>query len=221
MAIKSQIQIKVCGLTLVDEMLACASLGVDAVGFVFYPKSPRYVTQYQAKEICQAVPPNVKSVGVFVNHTYSEIMQIVEGCLLDAVQLHGQESPELVQRLRKENLIVIKALFVKSKPSLKDVSNYEASAYLLEYGKGPLPGGNALIWNWEVVKDFGKKYPLILAGGLTPNNITAAIKVSNPDAVDVSSGVERIPGRKDLEKVKSFTQAVFQGEFNKKSRRIF
>ena len=214
-------QIKVCGLTRVDEMIVCAAHGIDAVGCVFYSKSPRYVTTDQAKEICRAIPPNVKTVGVFVNHTYSEIMHKVEGCLLHAVQLHGQESPELVQRLRKENLVVIKALFIQNKPSLKDVSNYEASAYLLEYGKGPLPGGNALRWNWEVVKGFSKKYPLILAGGLTPDNITGAINVSIPDAVDVSSGVERSPGRKDLEKVKSFTRAVTQCDFKKKLRRIF
>lgn len=214
-------QVKVCGLTRVEEALGCAALGVNAIGCVFYPKSPRHVTEDQAKKICLALPPEVKTVGVFVNETFSTIMDKVERCHLKAVQLHGQESPELVSRLCKENLLVIKALFVEGEPSLEAVSNYEASAYLVECGKGPLPGGNALEWDWEKANRFGEQYPLILAGGLAPENIAHVITLCGPDAVDVSSGVESRPGRKDLGKVESFMDAISSCILNKYLRRIF
>ena len=214
-------QVKVCGLTQVEEALGCAALGVDAIGCVFFPPSPRHISEKTAREICLALPAKVKKVGVFVNETFSNIMQKVDRCFLSVVQLHGQESPELVSRLRRENLLVIKALFINAKPSLEEVSNYEASAYLVECGKGTLPGGNALKWNWEKARSFGDKHPLILAGGLAPENVSQAIFAAAPDAVDVSSGVESGPGRKDLAAVASFMDAVSQCNLEKKLRKIF
>lgn len=214
-------QVKICGLTRVDEALECVALGADAIGCVFYPKSPRYLTDHLAGEICLAVQERVKTVGVFVNETFSSIMQRVERCHLNAVQLHGQEPPELVRRLREENLHVIKALFIDGKPSLEDVSSYHASAFLVECGLGRLPGGNALEWNWGEAKSFGEKHPLIIAGGLTPENVCDAIKASAPHAVDVSSGVESGPGRKDLDKVRSFINAVSRCKLKKNLRKIF
>ena len=214
-------QVKVCGLTRVDEALGCVALGADAIGCVFFPPSPRHISEKRAKEICLALPAEVRKVGVFVNETFSGIMQKVDRCLLSAVQLHGQESPELISRLRKENLFVIKALFINAKPSLKEVSNYKASAYLVECGKGILPGGNALKWNWEKARSFGDKYPLILAGGLASENVSQAIFAAAPDAVDVSSGVESGPGIKDLAAVASFMNAVSQCNLEKKLRKIF
>ncbi len=214
-------QIKVCGFTNVEEMITCASLGADAVGFVFYPKSPRNVTEDQAREMALAVPPDVTPVGVFVNETFSAIMRKVERCFLRAVQLHGRESPGLVSRLQKERLPVIKALFSEGSPSFKDVSNYAASAYLVECGKGLLPGGNALIWDWKEAKRLGDAYPRILAGGLTPENVYDAVTAGEPDAVDVCSGVESAPGRKNLEKVKAFIDAVSRCDLRKNLRRIF
>ncbi|MEA3279809.1 MAG: phosphoribosylanthranilate isomerase [Thermodesulfobacteriota bacterium] len=204
----SRPQVKVCGFTRVEEALECAALGVDAIGCVFFPKSPRHVTENQARKICMAVSGKVKTVGVFVNETFDNIMQKVNYCCLDCVQLHGGESPELVSRLVQENILVIKALFAEGSPSMEDAANYKASAYLVECGKGRLPGGNALEWNWEKARDFGKQYPFILAGGLAPENIAHALTASAPDAVDVSSGVESSPGRKDSSKVKSFMEAL-------------
>ena len=212
-------QVKICGITKTSDALECAALGADAIGCVFYPKSPRHLTDSQARSICLAMPKQVRTVGVFVNETYSAIMQRVEHCHLSAVQLHGQESPELVSRLRKENLIVIKALFADGQPSFKDVSNYHASAFLLECGQGKLPGGNALKWNWAMAKNLGNKFPLIIAGGLSPDNISYAIDVSKPHAVDVSSGVEKSPGKKDLVKVAAFineaSRFLLKRSFNK------
>lgn len=214
-------QVKICGLTRVEQALQCVALGADAIGCVFYPKSPRHLTDDRAGEICSAVTDRVKTVGVFVNESFSSIMNHVERCHLSTVQLHGQESPELVRRLCNENLQVIKALFIDGSPSLKDAKNYPASAFLVECGRGRLPGGNALQWNWDQAKSFGEKHPLIIAGGLSPENVSHAIRVSGPHAVDVSSGVESSPGHKDIDKVTLFLNAVFRCSFNKKTEKIF
>ena len=201
-------QVKICGITRVEDALGCVSLGADAIGCVFYPKSPRYLTLDRAREICSAVSKQIKIVGVFVNASFSRIMKHVEYCHLTSVQLHGHESFELVQQLRDENLHVIKALFVHGIPSLEDASEYPKSVFLVECGQGKLPGGNALVWNWARAKRFGEKHPLIIAGGLDPENVAQAIHASVPDAVDVSSGVEFDPGKKDLDKVKAFMDTI-------------
>ena len=214
-------QIKVCGLTDVKEAVETASLGANAIGLVFFDKSPRNLSLHQAKEISSALPKKIVTTGVFVNESFAEIMRIAEYCRLKAVQLHGREAPVVVERLAKEGLQVIKALFVEKKPSIYEIDNYKASAYLVECGKGALPGGNALTWNWEKALDLSKKYPLILAGGLTPENIAAAIEAGMPDAVDVSSGVEASPGRKDLVRVKLFIEAVLRCKVIKKAKKIF
>jgi len=214
-------EIKICGITGVKDALSCAELGADAIGIVFYPKSPRFVTDDGAREICFALTKGIKRVGVFVDETFASIMQKVEKCGINAVQLHGNEPPQLVGSLRKENLIVIKALFLENKPALEEAKDYDASAFLVECGKGALPGGNALSWDWEKAKKISGKYPLILAGGLTPENVSQAVSLCLPDAVDVSSGVESAPGIKDIEKVKLFIMNVSESIPAKKTRRIF
>ncbi len=214
-------QVKVCGLTNIEQAMKCAELGADAIGFVFYPKSPRNLTEDMAREICWALPSEVKKVGVFVNETFSNIMRKAEHCNLYAVQLHGQESPQFVSQLCSENLMVIKALFTEREPHLEDVSGYTASAYLAECGKGVLPGGNALAWSWEKAKSFGENDPLILAGGLSPDNVSHAVAACMPDAVDVSSGVESGPGQKNIVKVEAFLNAVAGCVVNREIRKIF
>lgn len=204
----SRIQIKICGLTRVDEAVQCADLGVNAAGFVFYERSPRNITEIKAKTIIDALPEHVTPAGVFVDEPYSAVMRKVERCGIRAVQLHGHESPELVDRFIKEGLIVIKGLFAKASPGFDRALNYRPSAFLLECGKGTLPGGNAMSWDWESAKDLELAAPLILAGGLNPENVGAAVEACDPDAVDVSSGVEIEPGKKDMEKVRAFVEAV-------------
>ncbi len=219
-------QVKICGLTDVEQALDCVALGADAIGCVFFPKSPRYVNEQRAGEICMALPKKIQKVGIFVNETFSTIMEKVKRCRLTAVQLHGQESPELVKKLKRENLLVIKALFIYRRPLLKQVTDYDADAFIIEYGKGTLPGGNALAWEWQQVGDFSKRNPLIVAGGLTHDNVYEAVRSCLPDAVDVSSGVESAPGIKDPAKVKSFMIAVSEcadllQSAEKKFKRIF
>lgn len=217
----NRVQIKVCGLTRAAEALACVEAGVDAVGLVFYPPSPRSVLTLQAAEIAAAVGARAVTVGVFVDETYETMMRCAEDCQLEAVQLHGQESPALVRRLRAHNLTVIKALFQARKPFLKEAADYDASAFLLECGSGRLPGGNAASWTWQDARDIDRDKPVILAGGLTPENVSTAIFRAWPDAVDVSSGVEAEPGRKNQTKVKSFIQAVIASDNQAATRRVF
>jgi phosphoribosylanthranilate isomerase len=215
------IQIKICGLTRVEEALECARLGADAIGFIFYPKSPRNLSEETAREISSVLPPGVRTVGVFVDERFSTIMHKVERCRLNGVQLHGREPVELIERLCRENLLVIKALFMDGDPSFEKISDYDASAYLVECGRGPLPGGNAMTWDWGAAKSLATDRPLILAGGLAPQNVSEAIAAGMPDAVDVSSGVEQSPGIKDLKKVAALIEAVSGAKIKKKIKRVF
>jgi len=214
-------QVKICGLTRVDEALACVELGAAAIGCVFYPRSPRHLSDEQARTICLSLPPRICSVGVFVNEDFSSIMGKVERCGLKAVQLHGAESQDLVKRLMGEGLRVIKALFVNGVPALDAAPSYSASAYLVECAGGPLPGGNAKTWDWSAAASLGAGHSLILAGGLSPENVGRAIQAASPDALDVSSGVELSPGRKDIEKVKLFLEAVVASKCSGKRRIVF
>ncbi len=214
-------QIKICGLTRSDEAEACAAAGANAIGYIFYPPSPRSLTAEAAARITRVLPGNVCPVGVFVNAPYETIMSAVETAGLRAVQLHGRESPTLVARLQTRGLIVIKALFFNGIPAFKAIGRYAAAAYLVECVGGPLPGGNALSWNWSAASSLSADHPVILAGGLNPDNVGTAIEEAQPDAVDVSSGVEHQPGQKDLNKVAALCRAVFRTRLKRPSRPVF
>lgn len=216
-------QIKVCGLTREENIQTCLSLGVNALGFVFYPKSPRHVSKKRARELCRAVGTRADTVGVFVDAEYEAIMERADFCGLTAVQLHGQEPPDLVRKLRGQGLRVIKALFAHGEPGLERLTDYSPSAVLVECGRGRLPGGNALTWNWSEARPVGRHAPLILAGGLAPANVARAIESAMPAAVDVSSGVEEAPGIKDPLKLNAFVRAVSSctASMPTDSRRIF
>jgi phosphoribosylanthranilate isomerase len=204
---EARIQIKVCGLTDPGGAAACAAAGVDAVGLVFYPKSPRFVDDALASEISAAISGKAVGVGVFVNEPVKAVLAKTRRCGLAAVQLHGQEPPGAVAQLRAAGLLVIKALFHERAPQFADASRYDAAAFLLECGRGRLPGGNARTWDWGAAR-LNTVCPLVLAGGLTPDNVGRAVALGLPDAVDVSSGVETAPGVKDLSKVAAFVAAV-------------
>jgi len=214
-------QIKICGLTDVSQALACAELGADAIGLVFFPKSPRNVSVETARSISDALPKHVTATGVFVNESYEGILEKAERCGLKAAQLHGDESPDLVLKLMNQGLRVIKVLYMESEPHVRDIGHYDPSAFLVECAKGILPGGNALAWNFRNIRNVRTEKPLIIAGGLSPDNIGDAILSALPDAVDVSSGVESIPGQKDLAKVASFITRVKNCDMGQQARRIF
>lgn len=214
-------RIKICGLTRMDEALMCAELGANAIGCVFYPKSPRHLSDGQARDICRALPSSICSVGVFVNEDFAGIMRKVDNCGLKAVQLHGQEPPDLIARLRREGVIVIKAVFLNGIPPIDSAGSSEASVYLVECAGAALPGGNARAWDWSVARGIPEYLPIILAGGLNPGNVSKAIMAASPDAVDVSSGVEAEPGRKDLGKVRCFIDAVRATAISRRVKEVF
>lgn len=226
MIASDRLQVKICGLTSIEAAHHAAECGADAVGLVFFPKSPRNLSDTQAKDIRRSLPPEIKAVGVFVDPTLETVLRKTEFCGLDVVQLHGKESPDLVAALREKGIAVVKALFDGGDPGLEVAGHYPASAFLVECAKGMLPGGNAMTWNWRDVGKFSQNFPLILAGGLDPENVRDAILAGRPDAVDVSSGVESSPGVKDPAKVKRFIESVrrFRAETTFRStplRKIF
>ncbi len=203
-----RVRVKVCGTTCLKDALLAVECGADAIGFIFYKKSPRYVTATTAKAICAKLPPFVNRVGVFVNETAETINRIAGRCGLDAVQLHGDESPAFCKKIKCR---VIKAVRVKDAASLKEMSRYEVDAFLLDAYKEDQWGGTGRVFDWELAVRAKKRGPVILAGGLNARNVKAAIRKVQPFGVDVSSGVEQSPGKKDPKKVKAFLKAVRQG----------
>jgi phosphoribosylanthranilate isomerase len=195
-------KVKICGITnLADAEMAIAA-GADMLGFVFYEKSPRYLTLAAAAEITRHLPLHVLRVGLFVNAPENFVFQAMHTCGLNLLQFHGEESPEFCTQF---GLMTIKAFRIRDEASLADIPQYATDAYLLDaYVQGAL-GGTGHRFNWDLAvaaQKFGK--PLFLAGGLTPDNVAAAIVKVRPFAVDVSSGVEEKPGKKDPAKVRAF-----------------
>jgi phosphoribosylanthranilate isomerase len=201
------IRVKICGITnLKDALLAC-ELGADALGFNFYPESPRYITPEDAWHIICQLPPLVLSVGVFVDAELDVVNRLAGLVGLDWVQLHGQETPEYC--LGTEHR-VIKAIRLKDQESLASVAPYRntVQAFLLDTYRADLVGGTGETFDWSLARQAQKYGPIILAGGLTPENVAQAIEAARPQAVDVASGVESSPGKKDPEKLRAFFAAV-------------
>jgi len=197
------VKVKICGITNIDDALYAAACGADALGFVFYPGSPRYVAPDNAAEFIAALPPFITTVGLFVNASPAEVQATAARCGLDVVQLHGDEPPE---DCRLGSLRVVKAFRVRDRDSLRDVPAYSVAAVLLDAYVAGSYGGTGHTFNWDLASELAQKMPVILAGGLQAENVAAAVRQVHPYAVDVSSGVEIEPGRKDPAKVKAFIQ---------------
>ena len=201
--------VKICGLTDPITARTCADMGADAVGLVFFEKSPRYVSDDPASRISRALGPDTLATGVFVNESYDRIMKKVENIPLQAVQLHGNEKPELAGKLVKQGVLVIKALFASKEPFLSSAPAWTKASFLLaECGAGHLPGGNAEEWNWADAARIPSRTPVLVAGGLTSDNVRFALEKSKAAGADISSGVESAPGIKDTEKVKAFIEQI-------------
>jgi phosphoribosylanthranilate isomerase len=196
-------RVKICGITNNEDALAAVESGADALGFVF-AKSPRQVTKEQARDIIKGLPPFVSPVGVFVDEKADMIEEICDFCGIHMVQLHGNESPLYLNDLKGYK--IIKAFRIKDENDLKPLANYKPHAFLLDsYVKGVM-GGTGMTFNWEIARKAHKYGAIILSGGLTPENVREAIRIAKPYAVDVSSGVEASPGRKDKLLVKRFIE---------------
>jgi phosphoribosylanthranilate isomerase len=196
-------KIKICGLKHKNDILYVNKLKPDYVGFVF-AKSKRQINKYKAKELIDRLDKNIKTVGVFLNNPADIVKEIAEFCGLDIIQLHGDETPEYCDLFNKETW---KAFKVKNKHSLKKLNNYKTKGYLLDtYIKGAY-GGTGKTFNWNLASKISKEKFIILAGGLSEENIEKAITIVKPAVVDVSSSVET-NGHKDFAKMKKFIERV-------------
>ncbi len=198
-------RIKICGITSQEDALAAVDAGADALGFVFYPPSPRAVAPALVAEIIRALPPFVMTVGLFVNADRRLIESTMDNCCLDLIQLHGDEAPQACLFAGRR---VIKALRVRDAESLDGAADYPVSGLLLDAWSDQVYGGGGKAFDWQLLKDFSRQHPVILAGGLNPENVAAAIREVRPWAVDVSSGVEKTPGKKDPVKMAEFVRQV-------------
>jgi len=203
-------KVKICGITNLEDALLSAKFGADALGFNFYEKSPRYILPEKAREIIDQLPSEVLKVGVFVNESLDKIIEIAETANLDAIQLHGEETPEFVREIKaKTNLEIIKAFRVSPEFKAEDVLKYEVDAVLLDAYSPKEHGGTGETFDWEVAKNVQKIFPkMYLAGGLTAANAKEAVKKIEPFAIDACSLLEREKGFKDLQKVEEFILAV-------------
>lgn len=202
----SAVRSKICGITRVEDALVAAEAGADAIGLVFYAKSPRAVTVQQARAIIAALPPFVTTVGLFVDASRCEIGEILDAVPLDLLQFHGDEAPEQCEGHGRP---YIKALRVRPGEDIaaRCVEYVHASGVLLDTYVPGVPGGTGEAFDWSLVPEMLPK-PLILAGGLTAQNVRAAIAQVSPYAVDVSGGVEAAKGIKDAEKIRAFIREV-------------
>jgi phosphoribosylanthranilate isomerase len=200
------IKVKICGLTNVEDALAAIQAGADLLGFVLWEKSPRHVTIERAREIARQLPPGIRRVGVFVDATVEQVMFSLRIGDFSALQFHGQESPSFC---RQFGVMTIKAFRVRDAGSLQGMAGYDTDAFLLDSQVEGQPGGTGETFDWTLAaaaKKFNK--PIFLAGGLTPQNVAAAVRAAQPFGVDVSSGVEAAPGKKDAQKMRDFVAAA-------------
>jgi phosphoribosylanthranilate isomerase len=194
-------KVKICGITSLEDALMAVEGGADALGFVFFEKSPRHIDPEQAARIIAEIPPFVQVVGLFVNAELDFVNQTADSCRLDIVQLHGDETPSYCDLVRRR---VMKAFRVRGMESLAAMAQYKVSAFLLDAYSPNSYGGTGACFDWDCAIAAKGRVPIILAGGLDPDNVASAVAKVAPYGVDVSSGVESSPGRKDPEKVRRF-----------------
>lgn len=207
-------QVKICGLKTPESVAAAVDAGASYLGFVFFPRSPRHLTYRQAAELAATVPEGVVKVALTVNADDEALAEMLGEVQVDMLQLHGSESPKRVAHIKERfDLPVMKALGVADAGDLPQLVEYATVAdQLLVDAKqpkgGPLPGGNGLAFDWRLIADLEWPIPWMLAGGLTPDNVVAAMRLTGATMVDVSSGVESAPGVKDLDKIAAFVKAA-------------
>lgn len=214
--------IKICGIKTLKDALAAIEAGADYLGFNFYPKSVRFIEKSACAEITSVLKreyPQIKLVGVFVNLSVQEIKHILQTCRLDLAQLHGDETPEMVAAFHGK---AFKALRLSAEsvetsvyPLLKSVSESASPALLVDAAVKGVYGGSGVTADWTAAAELAKKYPLLLAGGLTRENVADAVRQVQPWGVDVASGVESAPGEKDAAKMAQFVKEVKRAEIGK------
>jgi phosphoribosylanthranilate isomerase len=200
------VKVKICGITNVEDGMAAAEAGADALGFIFYEKSPRYVPIDKAAVVLRDLPPLIVKVGVFVDAEEDLVFRAIRECGLNLLQFHGAETPEYCLQF---GLMSMKAFQIRDAQSLSRLTDFKTDAWLLDAYSADKLGGTGERFNWDFAIEARKwGRPIFLAGGLTPENVAEAVRHVQPYAVDVSSGVEASPGKKDHDKVKAFIDAA-------------
>jgi len=202
-------KVKICGITSAEDAAVSVEAGADAIGFVFYKNSPRYIEPRLARQIILSLPPLVTSVGVFVDEDPQAVRDVMDDCGLALAQLHGHESATYCQELCRP---VLKALRVKDRSAFLALAEFRGRAgvrgFVLDAFSDQAYGGTGQVIDWQVAAEAAKAASVLLAGGLTPDNVGKAIQTVHPYGVDVSSGVEREPGKKDHDKIRAFIRAA-------------
>ena len=202
-----KIKVKICGITNLEDALASFFAGSDALGFVFYKKSPRNIGLNQAQNISRILPKKILRVGVFVDEDISTVKKIAQACALDMLQFHGQESPDYCQKFKGYK--IIKAFRIAKPSDLDKISGYKTDAYLFDSFSPVQIGGTGNKFNWKILAQTAKMKPIVfISGGLTASNVAKAVELLKPDWVDVSSSIESRPGKKDHKKIQRFIQTV-------------
>ena len=208
-------RVKICGITDPGDAHTAVELGAWAIGLIFWPGSPRACDPGVAEAIGSELRRRTEITGVFVNATLDEIAYLADRCSLAILQLHGDEGPAFCREAgRRTGCKVMKAARVKDAGSIRALTSYEVDYHLLDAYKQGHPGGTGETFQWELVKEHGRHVPVVLSGGLTPDNVAGAIAATRPFAVDTASGTEAAPGRKDPAKVAAFFRAVEQADAN-------
>jgi len=200
-------KVKICGITNKTDAINASKLGADMLGFVFYEKSKRYVDPATVAAIVKELPPFIARVGVFADAEEGEIIDAASSAGIDIIQLHGGESPELCDRLRSKYRIM-KAFRLKNKKDLRKIKDYDVDFYMMDTYVPDVIGGTGEAFDWAILRGFELSKPMVISGGLTPANVIRAIKEMEPYAVDVSSGVESSPGKKDAKLMKYFMDNI-------------
>lgn len=196
------VKVKICGITNVRDARRSARAGADALGFNFVSGTPRYVQPDRARAIVLELPPFVSTVGVFMDSLAETVREVVEYCGLEYAQLHGHETPDMCAKLR--GIKLLKALRVRSVADVRQIEHYSVDGYVLDTYVPGVPGGTGKTFDWGLARHAPSTERIILAGGLTPENVAEAVAAARPYGVDVSSGVEIEPGKKDKELVEWF-----------------
>jgi len=199
------VKVKICGITNYEDAAAAVDMGADLLGFNFYPKSPRFITSEKAAEIINKLPGFIDTVGVFVNASFQQIQETINQCQLNWVQLHGDESPQFCSSFLSLNVKTMKALRVKDQNDIQQAENYFTDAILLDAFHPEKYGGTGLTFDWNIVGHIGKR--VFLAGGINPDNAAEAVKLG-VYGIDVCSGIEAQPGKKDHKKMEKLFESI-------------
>jgi phosphoribosylanthranilate isomerase len=215
------VKVKICGITNKRDAMGASDLGVDMLGFVFYKNSKRYVEPKIVRDIVNELPPSVLKVGVFVNEDKDRVISVAGDCSLDMLQFHADETPDYCGSFyagrepaygEKDSYKVIKAFRIKDKDSLKGINDYNVDFYMLDTYSSKTLGGTGAIFDWKMAESFEFLKPIIVSGGLNPDNVGNAVRMLSPYGVDVSSGIEDSPGRKNLDLMKKFIEKVREAQ---------